>query len=193
MSPSPFAGNLGDEAKMIGACTYLQNESFRVGILIDENAEQPTYLNRFDNIVPLAGAYTRLLETSKTFVEILQQWSAFGVFGADVIDGTYNEERALGMLSRLYEAQCMEVSAQLLGSCVKSLNINLLVRNTLNAIGEGGLAFRDEVSSKRVQNVTGMRAKVVADAAFLLPGEPSEYGERVGRRIQNLRNSGYVI
>ncbi|MFB6271689.1 MAG: polysaccharide pyruvyl transferase family protein [Salinibacter sp.] len=193
MSPSKYPGSLGDEAMLIGACEWLQNKECTVGVLTDYDAEIPDYFQCFDETVRLRGAYRKGLSSSRRFIDIARSWDALGVFGADVIDGTYSEERALGMLMRIYEAQRAGMPSQLLGSSVKDRNISPLIKDMVGAIGEERLAFRDKGSRDRFAEATGLQCDVVADAAFLLRPRSTSNSEVKISRIKKHKENGRAV
>jgi polysaccharide pyruvyl transferase WcaK-like protein len=193
MSPSKFPGSLGDEAMLIGACEYLQDQGCTVGVLTANDAEIPSYFECFDEVICLEGAYSKGLSSSRRFLDIAQSWDALGVFGADVIDGTYSEERALGMLMRIYEAQCAGMPSQLLGSSVKDRNISPRVKDMAQAIGKDRLTFRDKVSRDRFAEATGLQCDVVADTAFLLRPRSNSSGKSTIEGINNHKRKGHTV
>ena len=193
MSPSKFPGSLGDEAMLIGACEYLQDQGCTVGVLTANDAEIPSYFECFDEVICLEGAYRKGLSSSRRFLDIVRSWDALGVFGTDVIDGTYSEERALGMMMRIYEAQCAGVPSNLLGSSMKNRDISPLIKDMARAIGEERLTFRDKVSRDRFAEATGLQCEVVADAAFLLRPRSTSDSNSTIANIENFEQEGHTV
>jgi polysaccharide pyruvyl transferase WcaK-like protein len=190
MPPCISTGSLGDEAMMVGSCEWLQDKGFKVGMLITNNSEEPSYSSFFDSVVRLEGAYMKGVASSRRFLEVVQSWDALGVFGADVIDGTYGEEDALGMLMRIFEAQCAGMPSRLLGSSVKNRDISPVIKDIVQSINENRLTFRDKESRDRFADVTGLKCDVVADAAFLLEPRLCKESAQIVSKITEEKSKG---
>lgn len=167
-------GSIGDEAMAVALASGLKAHGCTLGLMPYSAHDSWDDLSAFSSIRPQPGHSP--IQWWKA-ARWLRQFDAFGVIGADVLDGYYSDQKSVRSLQLAHLAHKLGLRSVLLGfSYRESPGPNALAY--LRDIGPSlKLLTRDPVSGRRISRLAGLNSYAVADLAFLL--QPDQSSSRV--------------
>jgi len=167
--PAAGPGSLGDEAMLRGMKSFFDKQGvniYPIGFFEDQHWP---FLNQKIGILP------RTIDDWKVFVLKLLQFDELYINGADVMDGGYGLKVVEARLFLAYIASELGIKVVITGFSFSNKAPKVLSK--LYSVLGNNVRFcvRDPFSAKRFSNLTGKRAKQVADLAFMMPVKMSDF------------------
>lgn len=187
--PAERAGNLGDEAMLVGSIQHLRSQGIqKIGIVIFESDVHWSNLGLIDEVIVLHHRSDHL-----KFVQAAYRYTSIYCIAADMMDGFYSDD-ATRRLTRL------GTLASKAGATVSFLGFSFNERPTLGSIqaisqlpSDVKLFARDPISHDRLTQSIERPFFLVADCAFLLKPAESEMVATILRWIQAQRQQEQIV
>lgn len=191
--PATVTGSKGDEAMLLSVLQHLavHHPDVQVGV-VTACSEAEGRVRRL-GLEPIPVWH---IQDPSACLIALDQFNAdaLWVLGADVIDGSYSASDAVRMV-RLAQAYAQRRRCgAILGFSFSASPAPAVLADLRGTSRHLAFRARDPRSAERLRRKTGIRAKLVADLAFLLePSIGSEATAEIADWIRQQRASGHVI
>ena len=188
--PAERAGNLGDEAMLVGSIQQLRSQGIqKIGIVIFELDAHWSNLGLIDEVIVLNRGWDHF-----KFVHAAYRYASVYCIAADMMDGFYSDDAT----RRLTRLGTLAVKA---GAAVSFLGFSFNEHPTpgsIQAIAQlptaVNLFARDPISHARLTQLIQRPFSLVGDCAFLLkPAQDSEVVARVLQWIQDQRQHNRIV
>lgn len=191
--PATVTGSKGDEAMLLSVLQHVAAHHPDVQIGVVTSCPEAEGRVRALGLEPIPVWH---IQDPSACLIALDQFNAdaLWVLGADVIDGSYSASDAVRMV-RLAQAYARRrCSGAILGFSFSASPARAVLADLRSTSRHLALRVRDPRSAERLRRQTGIRAKLVADLAFLLePSTGSEATAAIADWIQQQRAAGHVI
>jgi len=185
--------NRGDEAVCKVVIDFLSRLDFRSEIIL----ESPDGGDVFEGVT-VVGAKGSLYKLSrfrfscKLLLHMFGKWVTL-ILATDVLDGKYDPEITHRKLTAVYLSQLLGIRTQVIGACVTT-PLDARIADKLSYYLQGAKIFaRDFVSFNFFQRQGFRDAEYVADPAFLLKAESSQWTRPIEKWIEGHRAKGNVV
>jgi polysaccharide pyruvyl transferase WcaK-like protein len=190
--PAAPYGSLGDEAMVFALADLLKANNNLLSIINYDAQDQ--WDIACSDIFTEYGILPHSIRNWDTFLTFLNKQDVFYLNGADVLDGKYSEKGSLNRLKYATLANEMGLDVVITGfsfNKIPPLSVVNYIKSMPNNIQ---FCCRDTHSFSRFVDLTGRKAKQVADLAFLLhPDHESNYVGLIKNWIDTKKQNGRLI